>query len=616
MEFLIGCNYWASNAGTEMWRQFDAEAIRKDMKILSEHGVKCIRAFPIWRDFQPVMPVLKAGCQLAYYGMENDRECENEYYLQETMMNRFSAFLEICKEYGVQLIIGLITGWMSGRAFIPSALYGKNLLSDPTALYFEQLFIKGFVSRFRDCDAIYAWDLGNECNCFNFQSDRYEATSWTALISNAIRAVDPVRPVISGMHGLELEDHWTIQDQAMFTDMLTTHPYPYFFEEGRWDETLSYRTTMFATAQTKCYAEIGGKPCMAEEVNTIGPMICGNEKQADYIRLNLFSLWANGATGLLWWCNNDQELLNTYPYTENMLERELGLITSDGAPKPTLKEMKKFSRFLQENEISLSPAKTDAVCILTREQNQLAVAFMTHVLSRKAGFNCRFTYAEQPLPESRVYLMPSANGQVILSKKRYDALKQKVYEGATLYLSLDDAIFSGFEELSGLHVIDSCRYPKQSTLMLSDTEIAFSREFHLRMESVGAEVLSYDADSNPVISVNRYGKGKVYVVNFPLEKNLIGQHDAFCGSEDMIYRTIFRDCIDSYPIKVLNDDVVLTYHPEENGDGYAVIINHSAEEKILQLQLDDTVEMKAVFYGDSKLIQPYDACILKVERKK
>ena len=38
-EFLIGCNYWASNAGTEMWRQWEPETVREDLKVLSENGV-------------------------------------------------------------------------------------------------------------------------------------------------------------------------------------------------------------------------------------------------------------------------------------------------------------------------------------------------------------------------------------------------------------------------------------------------------------------------------------------------------------------------------------------------------------------------------------------------
>ena len=61
MKFILGCNYWASNAGADMWRDFDIECIDKDVKILSEYGVKHMRVFPNWRDFQPVEPVLGGG---------------------------------------------------------------------------------------------------------------------------------------------------------------------------------------------------------------------------------------------------------------------------------------------------------------------------------------------------------------------------------------------------------------------------------------------------------------------------------------------------------------------------------------------------------------------------
>ena len=53
-KYLIGCNYWASNLGIYMWRGYDKEVIEKDMKVLSEHGVNCLRIFPLWPDFQPL----------------------------------------------------------------------------------------------------------------------------------------------------------------------------------------------------------------------------------------------------------------------------------------------------------------------------------------------------------------------------------------------------------------------------------------------------------------------------------------------------------------------------------------------------------------------------------
>ena len=227
MEFVLGCNYWASNAGADMWRDFDEGVIREDLTALSSHGVTHMRVFPNWRDFQPVMPLYRGRGELDRYCLEGERDPENQYYLDEVMLDRFDRFLDICDKYGIRVIVGLITGWMSGRLYVPSALYGKNVITDPVSLYFEQIFIRGFVSRFKSRDAILAWDLGNECNCMG-DATRAQAVNWTATVANAIRAEDPSRKVVSGMHGLEVDPDsaWQIRDQAEWCDILTTPPYP------------------------------------------------------------------------------------------------------------------------------------------------------------------------------------------------------------------------------------------------------------------------------------------------------------------------------------------------------------------------------------------------------
>ena len=122
MEFILGCNYWASNAGIEMWREFEPDTIDNDLKILSTHGVKYLRVFPLWRDFQPVKPTYAAGGKLSEYVMENGTKPQNDYFLDENMMARFSHFLDICNKYNIKVIIGLITGWMSRGLFVPTAL--------------------------------------------------------------------------------------------------------------------------------------------------------------------------------------------------------------------------------------------------------------------------------------------------------------------------------------------------------------------------------------------------------------------------------------------------------------------------------------------------------------
>ena len=50
--FFVGANYWASHAGTFMWRNWNAEQVEKDFQILHTNGVEVLRVFPLWCDFQ------------------------------------------------------------------------------------------------------------------------------------------------------------------------------------------------------------------------------------------------------------------------------------------------------------------------------------------------------------------------------------------------------------------------------------------------------------------------------------------------------------------------------------------------------------------------------------
>ncbi len=614
MTFKLGCNYWASNAGTEMWQNFDVGVIEKDIKILSEHGAKYLRVFPNWRDFQPVTPVIAGQGRVIGYSVKNGLSPENEYYLDEEMLSRFSVFLDICEKYDMMLIVGLLTGWMSGALFVPPALYEKNLITHPTALYFEQLFIKGFVERFKDRSCIYAWDLGNECNCMSPVGSVFEAASWTAMVSNAIKAADNTRPVVSGMHGLSLDNEWRISHQGMFTDILTTHPYPYWCEHTRIDETLSFRTTLHPTAQSKYYSEISKKPCLAEEIGTMGPMICSNEKAADFMRINMLSLWANSQDGAMWWCANDQTNLKTFPYNDQFVELELGMTDVDHNPKPVLKEMKKFADFLRESSLVLPKAKADAVCILTRDQRNWGVGYMTYCLMKKAGLNCIFEDGENSLPDSKLYLLPSINGIRMMPVERFNELKEKVYNGADVYISINNAVISELESFAGLKVVDSSEYSKNVTVAVWDKDITLFRRRNIIFEPTTAKVLVYDNENNPFISVNNYGKGRVFFVNAPLEDNLVDRHNAFDAGFEAVYKTLFADYIAEYPFTISDNDLVSTFHETDDG-GYVVVLNHTDKDRDLVLSLKDGYKIEEVLYGKADKVKAFDGCVVKITNK-
>ncbi len=612
-EFILGCNYWASNAGTEMWSNFDIDAIDNDMRLLSEYGVTHIRAFPNWRDFQPVMPLYEGCGRRNGYCLEGEKESENEFYLDETMMERFSVFLDKCKKYNIKVIVGLLTGWMSGRLFIPTVLYDKNLITDPLAQYFELLFVKGFVGRFKDHPAIFAWNMGNECNCLA-PANYIEGAVWTGMITGAIKAEDKSHTIISGMSGLSIESKenggWTIKDQATFTDVLTTHPYAYWGEGTRIDRILSFRTLMYGTMQARLYADIGKKPCFIEEIGTMGPMFCANENAASFFRVNALSALVNDVPGIMWWCGFEQSELKTRPYTENMGEVELGLFDLGFEPKPVVKAMKEFSEFVQNMDFELPKAEKDAVCLLSRTQNQWGVAYMTYILARKAGINLSFAYADDGIPDAKLYMLPSIDGQNVMHREQYDILKEKVKKGADVYISMNNGILSDFDKFIGLRALDSYEYGEEDYTMLNGEKISFKRVRKFITEENGAKTLLRDSAQYPLVTVNKYGEGRVFYVNFPLEDNLFTMHNAFDGNEVLIYKELFKEYIESKPMTADCDEVGLTFH--KSGDVMIVVaVNYTDGVHKLCETADCGYVFEKVIRGNRETVAPFDATILQ-----
>lgn len=591
-----------------MWKNWDEEQVERDMQDLSEYGVKYLRVFPNWKDFQPVMPVYGGEGRIKEYMLEGCREPENPWYLDEVMLDRFGKFCTVAEKYGMKLIVGLITGWMSGRLFIPSALNGKNLCTDPVALKFELLMVRGIVSRFCDRDVIYAWNLGNECNCMSKVNTREEAMVWTAAVSNAIRAADPDRPVISGMHSLSVDrDAWRITDQADWNDILTTHPYAYFVPYCRNDPIDSIRTLMHGTCETMLYASVGKKPCLLEELGTLGPNICNDDISGSFMRLNLISNWANGSAGLLWWCAHEQLNLEKPPYNWFMLERELGMLDINRRPKPILKEMKKFSDWLGTVDFELEAPVKDALILLTKEQDCWATAFMSFILGKQAGVTLDFLAPNLDIPDSAVYFMPSVHSGCPLYARYYNQLLDKVYNGAVLYVSNGDAFFNKREEVFGASVISSEDTYDSGTFTFNGSVIPYERYCKVGIEPTTAQVLANDGNGKPIFTVNNFGKGKIYYLNFPLEDMLSRQNHAFDGGAYKIYEYVLKELLEKKTVRKLNSKVGVT----ENGS-IATVINYSNEPVKTGLYLQNGKRIGHIFRGNPDYLEPCDGAVFEI----
>ncbi len=611
MGFMLGCNYWASNAGAFMWRNWDLDAIEADFKVLKENGVKVLRVFPNWEDFQPVKWLYTCGGDHREIRMTDESFPTNPNYIDETMLERFNAFCELAEKYQLDLIVALITGWMSGRMFTPPLVSECNLHTDPLAILFEIRLVRGIIQGSKHQKAIVAWELGNETNCLSRTKSREAASSWTATITSAIRACDNTRPVMSGMHSLGTENTWTIFDQGENCDVLTTHPYPHFVPHCYRNTPTSMRTLLHPSCETSYYADLGNKPCFVEEIGTLGPMTCNNENAGIFAYNNLLSVWANGGKGFLFWCNSDYVNVDKAPYDWDMMEVKLGIYDDERKPRKSLLAMKRFSEILKKMPYNLPEPEKDAVCILSKEQDSWGVAYASYILAKQNDRTLRFAWCDDKLPDAEVYMLPSMTGFRVILWKEYRTLLEKVKAGASLYISNDTGHLANFEELTGMEPVNSYLVDEVGTIRLDGEEIQFSRSKRYMMEEKGAKVLAYDSCGLPAISEYRYGKGKVFYVNVPLEAMLAEDGYGFDSKRHLIYQRFFADR--EQIVSTSSTQASVTLHKREGGYT-CVAINYGDQPLTDVVCIQNGYAVTKVLHGDISKIDAHDACVFEIEK--
>ncbi|MBL7858598.1 MAG: cellulase family glycosylhydrolase [Cyclobacteriaceae bacterium] len=633
--FSVGVNYWASHAGTHTWRNWRPDIIEADFKQLSENGIKVLRVFPLWPDFQPIYTVYSGRGFKKYIAFNDGQPIPlsgvGSDGLSEQEMQHFEVMADLAQKYNLKLIVALITGWMSGQLYVPPALEGRNILTDSESLAWQQKFVSSFVKRFKHKPAIIAWDFGNECNEMGTIENHSAAYVWSALLSSTIKAADKTRPVVSGMHSLsaDMNASWRIIDQAATTDVLTTHPYSLWTKYASQDAINTMRTILHGAAETRMYADIGGKPALTEETGVMGPMTAGEMEKAAFARTALFSNWAHDCKGTFWWCAYDQKSFTYPPYNYASVEAELGLIKEDRTPKPVMLEMKSFSNFLDKLPFKALPQrKTEAICILTEGQDSWSVAYTSFILAKQAGFDFQFQKAGQELKDAPLYLLPSIKGIDPLFKSDWLKLLDKVKTGATLYISVDDVYLPTFTEPLGLEVSTNIKRRATASFkakMDSDSLIfSFTAERKIIINPGITTVLAKEEDGNPIFIKSSYGKGVIYFLAFPLEHNLTTTTGAFDKGQpaySRIYTEIAKPLIEQRILQQSNSSIGTTEHTISEQEKVYILINYNSADITTRLIIKKGWKLGTALYGvmpvsDSLFIKANDALVLSVVKSK
>jgi endo-1,4-beta-mannosidase len=360
--FILGVNYWPRRKAMYWWSNFDADEVRQEFDQIRDLGLKLVRIFLLWEDWQPTPTSINAEA-----------------------LDHFEQVCDIAQERDLRLDVTFFTGHMSGPSWTPGWMLRRDLpvppgvrqvvvgdqavdcgydnpFTDPVVLRAEELLLAMVVARFKDHPAIAIWNLGNEPDLFAWPPGAAAGRRWAQRMSSLIKEIDHQHPVTCGLHAASLvqDNGLRVNDIFAEADLAVMHGYPMYADWARGPLDVDF--VPFLCALTTA---LSGKPTLMEEFGgcTAAPgqrsttlewtsygqhrqqFMASEEDLAEYFEQVMPKLVEVGALGALTWCYADYapELYDLPPCDEAWHERYFGLVRPDGTLKPHAAVIQRFA---------------------------------------------------------------------------------------------------------------------------------------------------------------------------------------------------------------------------------------------------------------------------------
>jgi endo-1,4-beta-mannosidase len=526
----LGVNFWSRAGGPRMWARYDGAVVRSELDTLARHGLGVTRSFCFWPDFVP----------------------EPEH-LDETVLERFTDFLDAHVAAGLGTIPTVLVGHMSGENWDPAWRGGRDLYRDVWLVGQQAWFAEALATRFSGHPAVVGWLVSNEMPLYGGPASEEVVTAWARILVHALRAGGAQQPVSlgDGAWGIEtsgVDNGYSLRSLAPLVDFVGPHAYP--MQDDAVRQALA--------AAFACELAGGfGKPVVLEEFGLTSDF-AADEHAAGYYRQVLHTTLLAGATGWLAWNNCDyDDLAGDDPYRHHPFEMHFGLTDRDGRPKPQLGVMEEFSGLVDElGRDGWAPVEPE-VAIVVPEHFERDLPFTTQAFRhdiRDALFQSYVAAKEADLPvcltrerdgiapTSRLYLAPCAK---LLTTGGLQRLRELAHGGSTVYLSY----FAGstpnqrgpwitwLEEIFGIRhqlhygLVDpiegqtvELELVQPLGALAAGTRLRFAvageqgARSHLPVEPVGATVVAVDGDGRAALLRHEIGAGSTVFCTYPLER--------------------------------------------------------------------------------------------------
>ena len=351
-----GVNYIPSKRWLHSWLDFDEGSIREDLLAIRSLGFDHIRAHLLWSYFQ-----IGPG--------ELSRES----------MRHLERFALLCGETGLDFVLSLFTGWMSGFYFIPAWMrFGQDfaMFSDPARRESQRFYIRKIAQAVAGSPAFLGFDLGNELSCVVGRDRAYSPEIADDWHRDMLRVCEEAAP--GKLHGSGVDHQPWFSGFSFSRETLSNtgrvsaiHAWTYFTgavkRPGGLLGVSSIHLPEYMAALAQAYSRDPHRPVWLQEFGC-SRLWCAEEKDSveaftdrtlDAAR-DIPDLW-----GITWWCSHD--IRREFSGFDE-LEYDLGLLDPDNRAKPAGELFAK--KIAEARKDPPSPAPRRAAMIYRPEEDR------------------------------------------------------------------------------------------------------------------------------------------------------------------------------------------------------------------------------------------------------
>jgi endo-1,4-beta-mannosidase len=173
-KFLLGVNYWPRKLNIRMWRDWDDSAIREDLNLMKNIGIRAVRFF-----------------------IKNEDFADENANVFPHALEKLGRFLDLLREHNIMGFATLIVGHMSGKNWEIPWLRPEEIYTSH-GIERTMRCIETIVTRFSAHPAIAGWILSNELSLVRRAEKREEALALLRLYSKIVSSIARSALVSSG----------------------------------------------------------------------------------------------------------------------------------------------------------------------------------------------------------------------------------------------------------------------------------------------------------------------------------------------------------------------------------------------------------------------------------